>query len=181
MRRTWVAVLLVLALAGVAAGCGGSDNTSQTSTLPADEWASNFCGALADWKSAIGDVKSGLTSNLSQDGLQSAADDARAATDTLVSHLKDLGAPDTASGQKVKDAVDSLSTTLDDEVTTIQDTAQGVSGITDLPGAISTISASVSTLLTALSETVKTIDDADASGELKAALEKSPECDSITN
>ena len=115
------------------------------------------------------------TSNLSQDGLQSAADDVRSATQTLIDDLKGLGTPDTASGQEVKSSIDTLSTTLDTETSTIEDTANGVSSIADVPSAITKISTSLSTLGTAFSQTLQTIEDADASGELQSALQDSPE------
>ena len=180
MRRTWIAVLAVVALAVTAAGCGGSDNSSDTN--PTDAWASGFCSAVTDWKSSLTDIGSQLKdpSNLSQHGLQSAADDARSATDTFVSDLKDLGAPDTESGQEVKTAIDSLSQTVDTESTSIEDTAKGVSSIADVPTAIATISTSLSALGTALAQTLNTLDNADAKGELKTALDDSPDCAGIT-
>ena len=178
MRRTWIAAL-VAALATVAAGCGGSDNSSEAS--PTDQWASGFCTALTDWTNSLKDVSSTVRSNPTQDGLKSAADDLRSATDTLVSDLKDLGAPDTESGSEVKSSLDSLSSTIDDEVNTIQNTAQGVSNLTEIPGAASTITESLSALGSAFSNTLNTIDTADASGELQSALQDSPECKDITN
>lgn len=167
-------MLVVVALAGAAAGCGGSDSSSTLS--PAEQWATGFCGAVNDWTSALGDVKSEVTSNPTQDGLQTAAEDARSATDTLVSSLKDLGTPDMASGTQVEDAVNSLSTTIDTQVSSIQDTVDGISSVADLPGALTKISASLGTLSTEVSQTVTTIDNADVKGELKTAFESAPEC-----
>lgn len=178
MRRTWIAVL-VAAVATVAAGCGGSDSSSAAS--PTDQWASGFCTAITDWRNSFQEAKSTVRSNPTRDGLESAADDLRSATDTLVSDLKDLGAPDTQSGDEVKSSLDSLSTTIDDEVNTIQNAAQGVSNLTQLPGAASTITESLSALGNAFSNTLSTIDNADASGELKSALEDSPDCKDLTN
>ena len=66
------------------------------------------------------------------------------ATEQLVDDLKDLGAPDTESGEEVKSSLDSLSTTLETESGEIEDTVDGVSGITDIPSAITTITASLS-------------------------------------
>src|SRR5262249_8399453 len=80
-----------------------------------------------------------------------------------------------------KSAVDSLTTTLDDETAQIQDTANGVSSITDLPSAISKISTSLSSLSTAFSQTLQTIDNADASGELQSAIQDAPECSSLAS
>lgn len=181
MRFGWIAAVAVLAVAGVAAGCGGGDSESETS--PTAEWADGFCGAVTDWTNELQTITQQFsdTSNLSQDGLQSAAGDVRSATQTLIDDLKDLGAPDTDSGQEVKSSLDTLSTTLDTETSTIEDTADGVSSIADVPSAISKISTSLGALGTAFSETLQTIEDADASGELQSALQDSPECADITS
>jgi hypothetical protein len=77
--------------------------------------------------------------------------------------------------------VDNLSTTLENEAAKIDETANGVSGITELPSAITTISASLSAMATAFSDTMSTIQDADVEGELESALEDSPECDEISS
>ena len=74
-----------------------------------------------------------------------------------------------------------MSTTLDTETAQIQETAQGVTGITGLPSAITAISASLSALGTAFSDTLQTIENADTKGELKSALEDSPDCADISS
>ena len=170
---------LVVVLAITAAGCGGSDKEED----PTAAWASGFCSAITSWTDDLKDVTSQFsdTSNLNQDGLQSAANDVRDSTQQLVDDLKSLGRPDTDSGQEVQDAVDGLSTTLDNETAKIEDTANGVSGITGLPSAIATISTSLSAMATAFSDTLQTIQNADVNGELQTALEDSPECAGITN
>ena len=171
----------VAVLALVAAGCGGSDNEPTAS--PTDEWAAGFCSAVTTWTDELQTIASQFsdTSNLSQDGLQSAAEDARDATDTLVGDLKDLGAPDTPSGDEVKSSLDALGATLQSESSDITDTVDGISGITGILSAATSISASLSAMTTALSETEQTIQNADAGGELKSALEDSPECADISS
>ena len=180
MRRSWIVAIVVLAMAGMAAGCGGDDGSDAD---PTAAWASGFCSAVTDWTNELQTITSQFSdaSNLSQDGLESAAGDLRDATDTLVSDLKDLGAPDTDSGEEVKSSLDTLSTTLETETAEIEETAQGVSSVTQLPGAISTISASLASLGNAFSETLQTIDNADVGGELQTALEDSPECADISS
>ena len=74
-----------------------------------------------------------------------------------------------------------LSDTLDGETAEIEDTAEGVSSLTDLPGAITTISSSLSAMLTSFSNTLTTIQGADVDGELQTALEDSPECAGISS
>jgi prophage DNA circulation protein len=180
VRRFWIAAILVLALAGVAAGCGGDDETESD---PTAAWADGFCSAVTDWTDELQTITSQFsdTSNLSEEGLQSAATDVQSATQTLVDTLRDLGAPETDSGEEVKDALDTLSTTLEDESSAIEDTANGVSSITELPSAITKISSSLSALGTAFSQTLQTIENADASGELRSALEDSTECADISS
>ena len=180
MRRTWTAALIVVALAAVAAGCGGS---SDEQTDPTAAWASGFCSAVTTWTDDLQGITQQFTdtSNLSQDGLASAAEDARTSTQQLVDSLKALGAPETDSGQEVKSALDTLSTTLDAETAQIEETAQGVTGVTDLPSAITEISTSLSALGTAFSDTLQTIEKADTKGELQTALEDSPDCADISS
>ena len=180
MTKTLITTF-VTALALVVAGCGGSSEES-SSASPTDEWANGFCTAITSWTDSIQSIADQITdpSSLSEDGLQSAADDAKSATEEFVDDVKGLGAPDTESGQEIKSSIDSLSTTLESEVTQIEDAAQGVSGLTSLPGAITSITTSLSAMGTAFSSTLDTIDSADAKGELQQALEDSPDCASIT-
>lgn len=169
----------VAALALVAAGCGGSDSDED----PTAAWAAGFCSAITNWTDELQTITSEFSdpSNLSQDGLESAAEDVRSATDQLVDDLEDLGAPDTESGEEVRSSLDSLSSTLEAESGEIGDTVDGVSSIADIPGAVSTITASLSAMGTAFSETFQTIENADANNELQNALEDSPECADISS
>lgn len=177
MSSRAVVAALVLALALLAVGCGGSDDDAD----PTAAWASGFCTAVTDWTDALQDVTSQFTdaSNLSQDGLQSAADDVKSATQDLVDEVRDLGRPETEGGEQVESALDTLSTSLETETTKIQETAQGVSGLTDLPGAISTITASLTAMGSAFSSALQTVENSDVDGELQSALEDSPECAGI--
>jgi hypothetical protein len=179
MRKALSFAVLVVVLAVAAVGCGGSDSEED----PTAAWASGFCSAVTNWTDDLQDVTSQFsdTSNLSQDGLQSAANDVRDSTEKLVDDLKSLGRPETDSGQEVQDAVDGLATTLDNETAKIEDTANGVTGITALPSAITTISTSLSAMTTAFSDTLQTIQNADVNGELQKSLEDSPDCADITS
>lgn len=179
MRKTLLASAVV-ALALVAAGCGGGDESSSTS--PADEWAGGFCSALTTWTDSLKSVTEQFASpsSLTQDGLTDAANDVKSSTKSLVDDLRGLGPPDTDSGEAVKTSVDELSTTLENEVAKIEDAAQGVSGLTDLPGAITSITASLSAMGSAFASTLQAIESADVQGELRTALEDSPACAGIS-
>ena len=178
MRRALTLTALVLVAVGVA-GCGGSDSEED----PTAAWASGFCSAITTWTDELESITEQFsdTSNLSEEGIRSSATDARSATDQLVDDLRGLGAPETESGEEVRTSVDELSTTLETEAAKIEETAQDVSGIADLPSAITTISASLGAMSTAFSSTLTALRDADVEGELEAALEASPDCDEISS
>jgi methyl-accepting chemotaxis protein len=185
VRRSHIlAAALVAALALVAAGCGGGGGSTTTTTTSASatDWANGFCGAFATWDQSFKDATSQFTSlsSLSKDNFQKAADDIDAATQQLITSLKDLGAPDTESGQQVKDSIDSLSTTLQTQVDAIKKTIDQTSGITEIPGAAQDIVSSLDTMNTALSSTAKTIEGANVNGELTDALKSSPDCANLT-
>jgi hypothetical protein len=171
-------VVLVAVIA--AAGCGGDDASDED---PTAAWASGFCTAITNWTDDLQDITSQFsdTSNFNEEALRSAADDAKSATDQLVTDLKELGAPETDSGDQVRSAVDQLSTTLDGESAKIEDAAQGVSNLTELPSAITTISTALTAMSTAFSNTLTSIQDADVNSELQTALDESPDCDQISS
>ncbi len=179
MRRVLALAATAIALSVAAAGCGGSDSEED----PTAAWASGFCTAVTNWTDDLQTVTSEFTdtSNLSEDGIKSAADDVKSSTQTLVDDLRGLGAPPTDSGDAVKSALDDLSTTLEDESTSIQETAQSASGLTGIANAISSISTSLSAMATSFSDALTTIQNADAKGELQSALQDSPDCAEISS
>lgn len=179
MGARTVLSILVVGVALVAAGCGGSDSTDED---PTAAWASGFCTAVTSWTDELQSVASSFsdTSNLSQDGLESAADDVKSATQQFVDDIQGLGRPETESGEEVESALDSLSTTLETETANIEETVEGISGLTGIPSAITAITTSLSAMGTAFNEALQTIDDADAGDELQVALEDSPECADIS-
>lgn len=168
-------------LALVAAGCGGGSDTT-TTTASASEWASGFCGAFATWDQAFKDATSQFTSlgSLTQENFQSAADDIETATQQLIDDLKGLGAPDTESGQEIKDSIDALSTTLQTETDAIKTSVDDASGLTGYIDAAKEVSTSLGTMNDALQSTISTVQNSDAKGELEDALKSSPDCKSLT-
>ena len=167
------------ALALVAAGCGGSDESSAS---PTEEWADSFCSAITTWKDSLTSVTEQFSSpsSLTSEALTDAANDAKSSTDTFVDELRALGPPETESGEAVKSSIDELSNTVESEVAKIESAAEGVSGLADLPSAITSITTSISAMSSALSSTVQTAESADVDGELRTALEDTPACADIS-
>lgn len=179
MKKTLVAAAVV-ALALIAAGCGGDESPSASAT---DEWADGFCTAITTWTDSLQSVTDQFSSGsaLSREGLENAANDVQSSTETLVDDLRGLGRPETQSGNAVESSVEELSTTLETEVANIESAAQGASGLTEIPSAITSITASLSAMSTAFSSTLQTIESADVDDELRTALEDSPACDDISS
>ena len=181
MRTRIALTAAVAALALVAVGCGGDDGDGDTD--PTAAWASDFCSAITTWTDELQTVTSQFsdTSNLSQDGLESAAGDVKSATDDLVDDLRGLGAPETEGGEEIRSALDSLSTSLESESASIEETVEGISGLTGIPSAITAVTSSLSAMGSAFASTLETIESADAGSELQSALEDSPECADISS
>ncbi len=180
MRQAIAFIALVASLAFVAAGCGGSNDSSEASTTV--EWADGYCTAITSWKDELEQIGAQFTdlSSLSQQGLDEAANDVRKANETLIDDLKSLGAPDTESGQEVRNAIDEFATTADADLSEIEDTVEGISGITGIPAAAATIGSSLSSMASASASMFQTIEDADVQGELTDAFEQADSCADIT-
>lgn len=181
LAAAWL--VAVTSVAALAAGCGGGGSsgsgTTTTGTEPVVEWANGFCTAVTSWKDQLTKVGQDVVSSPSKDGLQQAADDVKAANQKLSDDISKLGEPDTESGQKVKQSVDDLSTTLNTEGQTIEDTVNSASGISGLLSAGAKISTSLSKMYAALADTFQTLDDADVKGEMKTAFDQADSCSGL--
>ena len=121
--RTGAVAVLIAVLASAAlllAGCGSKKSTT-TTTSATVTWADGVCTAVTTYKTSLTDTSGALMRDISAAGIEQAATDVKTATDTLVSDLKGLGKPETASGQQAKQIVDTLSTQLTADTKTIQD------------------------------------------------------------
>ena len=112
--------------------------------------------------------------------MTTAVDDAKTATDTLVSDLEGLGRPDTEAGQEAKDSVDQLSTDLKGAVTTIEDELDGASGIAGYIAAAPAILTALGTMGADVTSTVTTLQGLDAQGELETAFKDATSCADLT-
>ena len=181
MRRlTLIAALIVSALALVAAGCGGGDDES-SEAVPADQWADEFCTAVGSWKNDLQEIRDRFTdlSSLNEDSLNEAADDAGSTTDEFVDDLKDLGRPDTASGEEIEDSLQTLEDTVEQEKSDVEDAVDNVDSLADIPAAISTIGSALMSMANGLQSAVDAIQNEDVGGELKTAIDESEACQGI--
>jgi hypothetical protein len=177
--RVLALAALIASLALVASGCGGDDSSAAS----ADEWAEEFCTTVQTWMDELERIGEDLgdASSLSADTIREAGEEADTATDDFVQSLRDLGAPETDSGNAVEEELEELADTVEaerEEIREIVDEAEGLGGVAE---ALGTIGNSIGAMGTALQQTLETLDDADASGELETALENAESCDELTN
>jgi hypothetical protein len=171
------AVLLSLGL--VAAGCG--DDSDEASSV--DEWADEFCTIVQDWTDELDRIGEDLgdVSELSSDAIEQAADDADAATQDFVDQVRDLGGPDTESGDAVEQELEELGDTVDAEREEIRQAVEDAEGLGGFAEAVGEVGSSLAAMASALEEALRSIDDADPGGEIRTAFEQSEACDEVTN
>lgn len=166
-------VLAFLALAAGGCGGGGEDGEASGSTA----WANDLCTAITTWKSSIDQTALGLTSSPSREGLETAAADARSATQTFVDTVQALGAPGTESGEEARTAVESLGASLEAGVAEIEAAVQSVSGPTGIFDAIASIRQTFAQFSDDLASTVDALQNVD--DELEQAFMDASACEGV--
>jgi hypothetical protein len=179
--RVTLAVIVLLACAGLAAGCGGSDDSSDETSSPT-EWADGLCAAVSTWTSALSAVGDELEeSGLSKDAIDDAVNDVKSATDTLLDDLGDLGKPDTEAGDQAQQSLDQLSTNLEQDVDSIEAAVEDASSPSELLQAAPAVGDTLATMGTQVRSTVQELEDLDPAGELKSAFEQASSCDNLSS
>ena len=157
--------------------------TTAAATAAADEWAESFCSTVQAWGDELERIgeEVGDVSSLTTDSLEDAANDADAATEQFVEEIRDLGAPDTESGDAVEQELEELADEVDAEREEVREAVDDIEGLGDLADAVGTIGTSIAAMGTALQETLQALEDADVQGELETALENAESCDTLTS
>ena len=175
MQR-FLALAVVLVVAALAAGCGGSDDTPS-----AESWADDVCSAISTWRSSITDAAQSVTDgNVTKESVDDAIGEMKDATDKLTNDLQDLGAPDTEAGEQAKDQADKLSNQLQDGAQKIEDATQGVSGASEALAAVSTITGTLSTMTSQVTAAFNSLRNIDAAAELEDAFKNADSCQDLT-
>jgi hypothetical protein len=166
--------LTVLALAFTLAGCGGNGDDSSAS----DDYANSVCGQLSMWVADQQDTLKSLRDaglSITKEDVQAAVGDVRDSTEVLVSDLRGLDPPETDEGQKAKNELDSLGTTLTEQVEAVQQALDANTGVVALA---STVTTALSTAATDVMSTLDELENLD-SGELKDAFQNSDDCTTL--
>jgi hypothetical protein len=177
-------VVAVVALATLAAGCGGksssssSQSTSAASTSAAD-WANGLCSAVSTWSTSVQTTTTSLKGNVTESSLKSASAEVTKATDEFVNDLKGLGTPDTESGKKAKETLDTLAGQLKTNVQTIDKAVNEASGTSGALKAVSTVSSTLVTVGDQVTTAFTSIQQLDTKGELDKAFRNSEKCKAL--
>ena len=169
--RSYLAVVLVAILVGLAAGCGGDDSNAT------QDWADSVCTDLNGWVSSIQTTVKGLTDkglNIQKSDVTAAVDDAQSATNDLSSSLKDLGPPpDDSSAQQAKSELDQLGSEIQKQLDNVQQATSSNASTIQLA---QTVGAAVSASAAAAKSTFETIQSLDVGEDLKNAFQDSDSC-----
>jgi hypothetical protein len=164
--------LAVLALAFLLAGCGDDDDGGSSAS---EDYANSVCGQLSTWVADQRDTVASLRDaglSVTREDLRAAVGDVRDSTQVLVEDLRDDDPPDTDAGNQAKSELDSLGTTLTEQVDTVQQALDANTGVVALA---STVTTALSTATSAVKSTLDELQNID-SGELKDAFQDSDDC-----
>ena len=180
MRRavTTSFVVLVASLALVATGCGGDDEPEASTT---EEWAESFCTAITSWTDELREIQESVTSSLTTESLEQAAEDVETATDDFVEEVRGLGGPETESGQAIEDAVQEFTDTAEAEKAQVTEAVEEVTEVTDVGSALAVVGSSLQAMATALQSMFDAFENEDVGGELETAFDEAPACAELTD
>ena len=91
-----------------------------------------------------------------------------------------LGRPDTHAGQEAQDTLNGLADDLSDEADTIESAVEDVSGVSEVLGAVSTVSSTLLTMGEQVGSAVSRLEALDGAEELKDAFEEADSCSELT-
>ncbi len=165
----------VLAVAVLAAGCGGDDESTT------EDWANGVCSAFTDWRDAVTATGESLRSGATtREDLEGAADDLEEATETFVDDLRDLEPLETEGGQEAQETLDQLAEDMDQNREDIRSAAGGAEGVEGAIEAASSIASTVALMGQQLEDTFRELQQVEPGGELADAFETSDDCESVS-
>ena len=170
MKRSRTFFVTGIAVAALAAGCGG-DEPSAT-----ESWAGDVCSSVSTWQDSIASATQSLKDNPSAEGVQDAVDEIKTSTQTLADDLEENGAPETESRAEANDLVTTLADDLNEALHEIE---QAVDDTEGAAGAVEAGTAAVAALTAMgqqVSSTVDELEQLDAGSVLSDAFDNADAC-----
>ena len=182
MKRLASALALVLALAALAAGCGGDDDSGSDEAVEPATWASGFCDALKTFTTGISEAGSDLTGEgiPSGDEIIQVIDNAATAATTFADDLRELGRPDVPSGEEIQTELEDAAREAGETFDAVKDDIDGeIDNATDVAVVAGAIAEAAQTALAGIQAATNRLQELDVEGTLQAALEGASECTGI--
>jgi len=184
MRRIALASALVATVVLLAAGCGGGGSDQAS---PEEQWANDVCSSIVTWKTEIEGIVSDTSNAIkspadARAALESAVDDGKTATETLVSDLKSLTPPGTPEDQQAKQALDTFADELQTTASEAQAALSGLSdasSLADITKSLSGLGAQLQATLTSGEDLVTSLES--AGGAIKDGFENASSCKDLRN
>jgi len=187
--------VVTLALVAAFSGCGGSDGGSGSSAggttsgatttatgnaTALDGWAAGLCQAIASWESTVKTTSAKIDN--SQADFNSASQAISSANQALTGSLGGLGAPPEPASTDAKNAIDQLSTNLQDESAAIKQALNGTfSTQTEITTASAKVRASISKMNASISKTVADLKALPDKEGWKKSFQQVPACKIVAN
>lgn len=178
-------VAIVAAMLLVFVGCKKSSTTATGGSSSADAYATGVCGAINAWLETIQGGAQGLQENPPTSAEQGKTavvgylDDVVTATDTMVSAIEALGAPDVPDGEEIHATLQSALNKVKDVFSQARDEASQAS--TSDPAAFQAQMEALGTTLGSASAEVDESLSSVSGAELDSAFQDSPECQQLMN
>jgi hypothetical protein len=173
-------VLVAVALAFAAAGCGGSSAPSAEQT-----WAASVCTTIATWKTDVETITENAANAITKPAatrkdVEAAIDDGVAATNTLVDELRAATPPDTPEGQQARASVDAFIAYAQTSIAKVRRTLDALPDSASLVQVIAKLSGLATDLESMLRSGVNLIGTLSALGaDLKAGFENAESCKAL--
>ena len=180
MKRLASGLVLVLAVAALASGCGGDDSSDggDEAVAPAT-WASGFCDALQTFTTGISESGAGLTDDgiPSSEQIIEAIDNAADAASTFADDLRELGRPDVPSGAEIQNELETAAREAGETFEDVKDeVGDDIDNATDVAVVAGAIAEAAQTALTGIQAATNRLQELDVEGALTEALESASEC-----
>jgi chromosome segregation ATPase len=176
VRTRFVAAVLIAFVAVFAAGCGDDENAAAT-------WADGVCSSINDWQT---DIEGNLDelrddpSAISADSVRAAAEDSLESTEAMLDELRELGAPETESGDQARQEVEQLLEALEERLERVRDAAEAAEeGVAELIAVIASVANEVEGASQDARDTVEELRDLEPGGDLEEAFRNEDACESL--
>ena len=185
MRRNWFIAAVVIGIAAIVIAAIAMRLSDDDGPQTTEEWASEVCTSLSDWRDSITSLAEISGEPLTADTLRDKVGEAEDATSDLVTQLRDLGRPDLEEGDELQQRLDESAEELESRFDDLKESAEAAADApaSELLQQLAGLASDFAALQTAISATVSSLEKAniaeDSKAELQQAFADAPSCQSL--